>query len=53
MKEGGKIIKTLTFVKTMHEYKDKITPKTIEDVTKVAKKTFAGQLKKTFLVLKD
>ena len=53
MKEGGKIIKTLSFVKTVNEYKDKIPQKAIDEITKVAKKTFAGQLKKTFLILQD
>ena len=53
VKEGGKIIKTLSFVRTMNEYKDKIPKKTIEEATKIAKKTFGGQLEKTFIVIKD
>ncbi len=53
IKEGGKIIRNLSFVKTMIEYKEKIGPKVIEDVRKSATKNFAGQLEKTFVVLKD
>ena len=53
VKEGGKIIKTLSFVRTMNEYKDKIPKKAIEEATKIAKKTFGGQLEKTFIVIKD
>ncbi len=53
VKEGGKITKTLSFVKVITEYKDKIPQKAIDEATKVAKKTFAGNLEKTFLVLKD
>ena len=37
----------------MVEYKDKIPKKALDEVTKVAKKTFAGQLKKTFIVIED
>ena len=43
----------MSFVQTMNEYKDKIPKKTLDDVTKIAKKSFAGQLKKTFLVIHD
>jgi len=53
VKEGGKIIRNLTFVKTMTEYKEKIPPKVIEDAKKIAQKHFGGQLEKTFIVLKD
>jgi hypothetical protein len=53
IKEGGKIIKTLSFVKVITEYKDKIPQKALDEATKVAKKSFAGNLEKTFLVLKD
>ena len=53
VKEGGKIIKTLSFVRTMNEYKDKIPKKSLEEATKIAKKTFGGQLEKTFIVIQD
>ena len=53
VKEGGKIVKTLSFVRTMNEYKDKIPKKALEEATKIAKKTFGGQLEKTFIVIKD
>jgi hypothetical protein len=53
IKEGGRITKTLSFVKTIAEYKDKIPQKTLDEATKVAKRSFAGNLEKTFLVLKD
>jgi len=53
VKEGGKIIKTLSFVRTMNEYKDKIPKKSLEEATKIAKKTFGGQLEKTFIVIHD
>jgi len=53
IKEGGKIVRNLTFVKTMTEYKEKIAPKVIEDTKKTAEKAFAGQLEKIFIVLKD
>jgi hypothetical protein len=53
IKEGGKIIKTMSFVKAVLEYKDKIPQKAIDEATKIAKRNFAGNLEKTFLVLKD
>jgi hypothetical protein len=53
VKEGGRIVKSLGYIKTMTEYGDKIPKKTLEDVTKTAKKFFAGNLQKTFVVLKD
>ncbi len=53
IKEGGKIVKSLSFVKTIEEYKEKIPEKAIEEATKVAKKHYYGKLEKTFIVLKD
>jgi hypothetical protein len=53
IKEGGRIIKSLTFVKAVNEYRDKIPAKAIEEATKIAKKHFSGKLEKTFIVLKD
>jgi hypothetical protein len=53
IKENGRITKSLSFVKAMTEFKDKIPEKTIEEATKVAKKHFFGKLEKTFIVLKD
>jgi hypothetical protein len=53
IKEGGRIVKTLSFVNTMVEYKDKISRKTIDEATKLAKKGFAGNLEKIFIVIKD
>jgi len=53
VKEGGKIVRNLSFVKTMVEYKEKISSKVIEDIKKTAGKAFSGQLEKTFIVLKD
>ncbi len=44
VKEGGKVIKSLTFVQTMAEYKEKISQKTLEDVKKTASKLFGGHL---------
>jgi hypothetical protein len=52
IKEGGKV-KSLSFVQTMLEYKEKIPQKTLEDVKKGATKLFAGRLEKTFIVIKD
>ena len=52
VKEDGKV-RTLNFAKAMEEYKEKIPKKTIEEATKIAKRYFAGQIKKTFIVLKD
>jgi len=37
----------------MKEYKEKITPKTLEEVKKAASKLFAGKLEQTFIVIKD
>jgi hypothetical protein len=51
--EGGRIVKSMGYIKAMQEYGDKIPKKTIEDSTKIAKKFFAGNLEKTFIVLKD
>ncbi len=53
VKEGGKIVESLCFVKTMKKYGDKIPKKTIDEATKLAKKNFSGNLKETFIVLKD
>jgi hypothetical protein len=53
VKEGNKIVKSLTFVKTMLAYKDKVSQKAIDEATKLAKKHFSGKLEKTFIVLKD
>jgi hypothetical protein len=53
VKEGGKIVESLCFVTTMKKYGDKIPKKTIDEATKLAKKNFSGNLKETFVVLKD
>jgi len=53
IKEGGRIVRSLGYIKTMQEYGEKIPKKTIEDTTKTAKKFFAGNMEKTFIVLKD
>jgi len=53
IKEGGKVVKSLTFVQTMMEYKEKISQKTLDEVKKAAVKLFAGNLEKTFIVIKD
>ena len=52
IKEAGKV-KTLTFARAMEDYKDKISKKTMDETNKVAKRYYAGQLKKTFIVLSD
>ena len=52
VKENGKV-RTLTYAKAIEEYKEKIPKKTLEEATKIAKRYFAGQIKKTFIVLKD
>ncbi len=53
IKEGGRIIKTLTFVQAMNEYKGKIPTKALEEAAKLAKKHFPGKIEKTFIVIKD
>jgi hypothetical protein len=53
IKEGGKIVKTLTYVKAVSEYKDKIAQKALDEAKKLAQKSFEGNLEKTFLVIKD
>jgi hypothetical protein len=53
VKEGGRIVESLTFVKAMTKYGDKVPKKTLEEATKLAKKTFSGNLKETFVVLED
>jgi hypothetical protein len=53
VKENGRITDSLTFVKAMTKYGDKIPRKTIEEATKLAKKNFSGNLKETFVVLED
>lgn len=53
VKEGGKVVKSLTFVQTMNEYKEKIAQKTLDEAKKAAAKLFAGHLERTFLVIKD
>jgi hypothetical protein len=53
IKEGGKVVKSLTFVQTMNEYREKIAPKTLEEVKKAALKVYAGNLENIFIVIKD
>ena len=53
VKEGGKIVKTLTFASAMGEYGDKIDSKVIADTTKAARWNFGGKLERLFIVLKD
>ena len=52
VKEAGKV-KTYTFAKAMEDFKEKIPKKTIDEATKIAKRYFAGHIKKTFIVLSD
>ena len=52
VKEEGKV-KTFTFSKALADYKEKIAKKTMDEATKIAKRYFAGQLKKTFIVISD
>ena len=52
VKEAGKV-KTYTFAKAMEDYKEKIAKKTLDEATKIAKRYFAGHIKKTFIVLSD
>jgi hypothetical protein len=53
VKEGGKIVKTLTFVQAMSEYSDKIPAKAKDEALKLAKKHFPGKIEKTFIAIKD
>jgi hypothetical protein len=53
VKENGKVIESLTFVKAMAKYGEKIPQKALAEATKIAKKSFSGNLKKTFIILKD
>jgi len=52
IKENGKV-RTYTFVKAMDQLGSKIAKKTLEEATKIGNKFYKGQLKKTFLILKD
>lgn len=53
IKEGGKIVKTLTFLQAMKDHSNMISAKTLSDVKKTAMWNFAGQLERYFVVLKD
>jgi hypothetical protein len=53
IKEGGKIVESLTFVKAMKQHKDKIAQKTLDEARKQAKKWFAGNIEKIFIAIKD
>jgi hypothetical protein len=53
IKEGGKVIESLTFVKAMQKHKDKIAQKTLDEAKKQAKKWFAGNIVKIFIAIKD
>jgi len=53
IKEGGKIVKTLTFIQAMKEHSKIISAKALSDITKSATWNFSGQLERYFLVLKD
>jgi len=52
VKENGKV-RTYTFVKAMDQFGSKIAKKTLEEATKIGNKFYKGQLKKTFIILKD
>jgi len=52
IKENGRV-KTLSFVKAMSDFGGRIPAKVIEEATKIGNKFYQGQLKKTFLILKD
>jgi len=53
IKEGGKIVKTLTFMQAMKEHSKIISAKVISDVSKSAAWNFKGQMERYFIVLKD
>jgi hypothetical protein len=53
IKEGGKIVKTMSFVQVMADYKDKIPSKSKDEALKLAKKHFIGKIEKTFIAIKD
>jgi hypothetical protein len=53
IKEDGRIKESLTFVKAMVKYSEKVPIKVIEEATKLAKKNYGGNLKETFIILKD
>jgi hypothetical protein len=53
IKEGGKIVETLTFVKAMTQYKERISTKAKEEAKKLAKKHFSGNLERLFIAIKD
>ncbi len=53
VKEGGKIVKTMTFVQAMTDYRDKIPAKSKDEAQKLAKKHFPGKVEKTFIAIKD
>jgi len=53
IKEGGKIVKTITFVQAMQDHGNIIPKKTLEDVKKSAVWNFRNQLERFFIVLKD
>jgi hypothetical protein len=53
VKEEGKIIETLGFVKAMGKYKEKIPKKALDEAKKLAQKSFSGNIEKIFLVIKD
>jgi len=52
IKENGRV-KSYSFVKAITDFGDKIPAKIIEEATKIGNKFYQGQLKKTFLILKD
>ncbi len=53
IKEGGKIVKTLTFMQAMKEHSKIISAKVLSDVSKTAAWNFSGQMERYFIVLKD
>jgi len=53
IKEGGKIVKTLTFIQAMKEHSKLLSAKVLSDVSKTAAWNFSGQMERYFLVLKD
>jgi hypothetical protein len=53
IKEGGKIVETLAFVKAMMQYKNKISAKAKEEAKKLAKKHYSGNLERLFIAIKD
>lgn len=53
IKNGGRLINNLSYMDAVLQYSDKISLEYIDKATKIAGRSFPGQMEMNFLILKD